>query len=129
MTDEQGRGVDTRFRRDAIVLVAVAVQSYHELQQMVGRSSRSRGVCEGILYNIGHEKPVQVMDRLKRQNATKLQDLEQWMEVVEKRSKDIAMIKHLTEQRDNCTPVRSLAQLQAAMPPATYLRIIKQTLL
>jgi len=111
------------------VLVAVAFQSYHELQQMVGRSSRSRGVCEGILYNIGQEKPVQVMDRLKRQNATKLQDLERLLEVVEKKSKDTAMIKHLTEQQDKGTPVRSLAQLQAAMPSATYHRIIKQTLL
>ena len=111
MTDEQGRGVDTRFRRDAIVLVAVAVQSYHELQQMVGRSSRSRGVCEGILYNIGHEKPVQVMDRLKRQNAIKLQDLERLMEMVEKKSNDYAIVKHLLEQQEKFNPVKSLAQL------------------
>ena len=86
-------------------------------------------MCEGILYNIGQEKPVQVMDRLKRQNAIKLQDLERLLEVVEKKSKDTAMIKHLTEQQDKCTPVRSLAQLQAAMPSAAYHRIIKQTLL
>ena len=53
LTREEGRGVDTRFRKDAIVLIATEVSNYHELLQMVGRSSRTRGVCEGILYVIG----------------------------------------------------------------------------
>ena len=49
----EARGVDTRFRKDAVVLIAAQVTSYLELQQMVGRSSRTRGVCEGFLYNVG----------------------------------------------------------------------------
>ena len=53
LTREEGRGVDTRFRKDAIVLIATEVSNYHELLQMVGRSSRARGVCEGILYVVG----------------------------------------------------------------------------
>ena len=53
LTREEGRGVDTRFRKDAIVLIATEVSNYHELLQMVGRSSRTKGVCEGILYVIG----------------------------------------------------------------------------
>lgn len=32
LTREEGRGVDTRFKRDAIVLIATIVNSYHELQ-------------------------------------------------------------------------------------------------
>ena len=32
LTREEGRGVDTRFKRNAIVLIATAVSSYHELQ-------------------------------------------------------------------------------------------------
>ena len=32
LTREEGRGVDTRFKRDAIVLIATTVNSYHELQ-------------------------------------------------------------------------------------------------
>jgi len=57
LTREEGRGVDTRFKRDAIVLIATAVSSYHELQQMVGRSCRTRGICEGMLYLVGEERP------------------------------------------------------------------------
>ena len=57
LSREEGRGVDTRFKRDAIVLIATAVSSYHELQQMVGRSCRTRGICEGILYLVGEERP------------------------------------------------------------------------
>ena len=57
LSAKEGRGVDARFRRDAIVLVLAEVHTYHELQQMVGRSSRSRGVCEGVLYLIGNERP------------------------------------------------------------------------
>ena len=63
---KEGRGVDTRFKKDALVLIASEVCSYLELQQMIGRSSRTRGVCEGVLYNIGEESALQVVDRLKR---------------------------------------------------------------
>ena len=31
LTREEGRGVDTRFRKDAIVLIATEVSNYHEL--------------------------------------------------------------------------------------------------
>ena len=51
----EGRGVDTRFRKDALVLIAAEMHSYLELQQLIGRSSRTRGVCEGTLYNVGQE--------------------------------------------------------------------------
>jgi cation transport regulator ChaC len=54
----EARGVDTRFRKDALVIIASEVGSYHELQQMIGRSSRQRGVCEGILYTVGEESAV-----------------------------------------------------------------------
>jgi len=62
----EGRGVDCRFRKDALVLIVAEVESYHELQQMVGRSSRSRGICEGVLYKVGMQTASQVVDRLKR---------------------------------------------------------------
>ena len=68
----EGRGVDCRFRKDALVLIVAEVDSYHELQQMVGRSSRSRGICEGVLYNVGEQTASQVMDRLKRKNLAAL---------------------------------------------------------
>jgi hypothetical protein len=72
LSKEEGRGVDTRFKRDAFVLIACQVSTHHELSQMVGRSSRSRGVCEGVLYTVGEDRPVQVMEKLKRQSVSSM---------------------------------------------------------
>ena len=104
----EGRGVDTRFRKDALVLIPAEVRSYLELQQMIGRSSRTRGVCEGILYNVGEESALQVVDRLKKQNVAALQDLERVLVLMEKKSKDAQLIKHLTQERERSAKVRSL---------------------
>ena len=111
LTREEGRGVDTRFRKDAIVLIATEVSNYHELQQMVGRSSRTRGVYEGILYVTGQERPVQVVERLKRSSVSVLQDLEKLLILVEKRSKDQTLIKLLTEAREKGSHVKSLQEV------------------
>lgn len=62
---------------------------------MIGRSSRSRGVCEGVLYHVGSESALQVIDRLHRQNVAALQDLERLMFVLEKRHKNYVLLKHL----------------------------------
>ena len=93
----EGRGVDTRFRKDAMVLISAEVRSYLELQQMVGRSSRTRGVCEGVLYIVGQESAMQVVDRLKRQNVAALQDLERMLVLLEKKSKDGPLLRQLAE--------------------------------
>lgn len=45
LNSDEGRGVDTRFKKNSIVLIAVPINNYHEVQQMMGRSSRSRGIC------------------------------------------------------------------------------------
>ena len=75
---------------------------------MVGISSRTRGVCEGILYIIGQERPVQVVERLKRSSVSALQDLEKLLTLVEKKSKDQTLVKLLTEAKVKGTQVRSL---------------------
>ena len=75
---------------------------------MVGRSSRTRDVCEGILYVIGQERPVQVVERLKRSSVSALQDLEKLLTLVEKKSKDQTLVKLLTEAKVKGTQVRSL---------------------
>ena len=69
---EEGRGVDSRFKRDAMVLMSTEVSDYHELQQMVGRSSRTRGICQGTLYVISQDKPQQVAERLRTQGVVVL---------------------------------------------------------
>ena len=70
------RGIDTRFAKDAMVLITANVKSYHEYLQILGRSSRARNISSGILYTDTDEKPSQVMMRLKRQNITVMQNLE-----------------------------------------------------
>ena len=72
LSKDEGRGVDTRFKKSARVLIACHVDNLQELQQMIGRSSRSRGVCEGTLYALTAKRPSQVLDRLKRQGVTAL---------------------------------------------------------
>jgi hypothetical protein len=55
---------------------------------MMGRSSRSRGVCEGVLYLESDEKSSLILDRLKRQSVTALQELERVIILIEKKQKD-----------------------------------------
>ncbi len=100
----KARGVDTRFIRDTLVIIISTVTSYHELQQMLGRSSRKRGVCEGYFFTATMEKSYQVIEKLKRQNATALQDLESLLILLEKKSKDTQIIKALSKQSklSNC---------------------------
>jgi cation transport regulator ChaC len=117
--------VDTRFRKDALVLIATEVRSYHELQQMIGRSSRTRGICEGILYNIGEESVLQVIDRLKRQNVAALQDLERVLLLLEKKCKDALLIKYLTDERQKESTVRSLHDLQVGLGESVFAKLIR----
>ena len=93
----EGTGVDTRFRKDALVLIPAEVHSYLELQQIIGRSSRTRGVCEGILYNVGEESALQVVDRLKKQNVAALQNLERVLVLLERKCRDGPLLRHLGE--------------------------------
>ena len=108
LSQEEDRGVDSRFRKDGVVLITSQVSSYHDLQQMVGRSSRSRGVCEGTLYSIGSERPAQVLERLKRSSATVLLDLERLLILLEGHSHDKLLMRQVREASEKGTPLRSL---------------------
>ena len=55
---------------------------------MLGRSSRTRGVCEGILYVPSNDKASVVIDRLKKQNFNAMDELAMLMRLIEKRSND-----------------------------------------
>jgi hypothetical protein len=63
---------------------------------MLGRSSRKRGVCEGYFFVATIEKSSQVIDRLKKQNVTAFQDLENLLTLLEKKHKDMVIVKALT---------------------------------
>lgn len=127
LNPEQGRGVDTRFKKTAHVMIMGEVTSLHELQQMVGRSSRTRGVCEGTLYTVGAERPHQVLDRLKRHSVIALQELERVLHLIEKRCRDNSLIRRLTEAREMGETVRSLEDLKKGMEDAAFNKIIKNS--
>jgi len=58
---------------------------------MIGRSSRTRGVCEGVLYVLGDDSAATILDRLRRHNVAELQDLERLLALLKKRCKDIGL--------------------------------------
>ena len=57
-------GIDTRFKVDSQVLIIADVKTNHELIQMIGRSSRTRGICESYMFIRGQEKSSVVMQKL-----------------------------------------------------------------
>jgi len=79
---------------------------------MLGRSSRRRGVCEGYLFVATMEKSSQVIDRLKKQNVSAFQDLENLLALLEKKHKDTVIIKALSTSRDQGVIVKSLKELK-----------------
>ena len=64
-------------------MILTQMTSYHELLQMIGRSSRTRGV-EGTLFSVGQERANQVIERLKRHEVITMQELERLLKIVEK---------------------------------------------
>jgi len=61
---DNSRGIDTRFKVDSQVLIIADVKTNHELIQMIGRSSRTRGICESYMFIRGQEKRSVVMQKL-----------------------------------------------------------------
>ena len=82
-------------------MILTQVTSYHELLQMIGRSSRTRGVCEGTLFSVGQERANQVIERLKRHGVITMQELERLLKLVEKRNRDAAVIRRFNEAKEN----------------------------
>ena len=70
LSQKKSRCVNSWFRIDGVVLITSQVSSYHDLLQMVWRSSRLRGVCEGNLYSIWIERAAQVLESLKWSSTT-----------------------------------------------------------
>jgi len=92
---------------------------------MVGRSCRTRGICEGTLYVVGQERPMQVMDRLKRHGVITLMDLERLLVLLEKKGKDGAIINYLLQADEDKVKVATLEELKGVMGEAAYNRVTK----
>lgn len=125
LNPQQGRGTDTRFQKDAHVMVLAKVTSYHELKQMVGRSSRTRGVCQGSLYVVSEERAVNIMDKLKKHGTVTLQELEKFLVVLERRGKDQTLLKLLMKLRVEGLVVNSTEQLKQHLNEVTFNKIVR----
>ena len=125
LSPSEARGTDTRFRKVAKVLIICQVQTYHELQQMVGRSSRARGVCEGQYFTITDERAPRVIEKLKHQSIASLQGLERLLLVLEKRTKDQALLKKLHELKSTNTYIKSYEQLKNHFSEQVLARLTK----
>ncbi len=112
LSPEEARGVDTRFRRDAHVHILALVKTYHELQQMMGRSSRTRGVCQGSLFLVSDERSGKVFERLRLQGVVSVQGIEKLLLVLEKRAKDSGFIKLMQEMKENKIRIRTYDDLK-----------------
>ena len=107
-----GFWIDARFRRDSHVLIITVVGTYHELQQMVGRSSRTRGVCHGSLFVVSEERPGKCIERLKLQGVSSLKGLEKLLQVYEKKGRETSLIKRLVELKQNMIQIKTFEDLK-----------------
>ena len=75
---------------------------------MLGRSSRTRNICEGILYTATGEKSSVVFDKLKRQNFSMMTDLEKAMILFEKKFKDTSLVAALKKGFENGKMIKAM---------------------
>ncbi len=75
---------------------------------MLGRSSRTRNICEGILYTSSGERPSVVIDKLKRQNFSMMAELEKAMILFEKKFNNVNLVATLKNEFENGKIVRCI---------------------
>jgi len=49
------RGIDTKFKKDALDIIGCQVDNIQQYSQMMGRSSRLRGPCQGIMFALSYD--------------------------------------------------------------------------
>ena len=106
-------------------MVLAKVTSYHELKQMVGRSSRTRGACQGTLYMVSEDWAVHIMNKLKKHGIVSLQELEKLLIVLERRGKDQTLLKLLIKLRGEGIVVNTTEQLKQHLDEATFNKIVR----
>lgn len=125
MRNAHCRGLDIRFKVDTAVFILANVKSHHELFQMVGRSSRSRGVCDSILFIVGKEKSSELIQRLQREGISDLIELERLIRLFEKKCNDSALLSTVKESLKNNVQLRSIQQLKEVMKPTQFSKLMK----
>jgi CRISPR/Cas system CMR-associated protein Cmr1 (group 7 of RAMP superfamily) len=91
---------------------------------MLGRGSRSRGICEGILYKVTKDKTSIVIDKLKKQNFAAMNDLEGLLKLLEYKQKDGLLQGILMKAWEAGAPLMSLAMVEKSMTSKQYGKLI-----
>lgn len=125
LAPNESRGVDTRFRKDAHVMIMARVNNYHELQQMVGRSSRTRGVSQGSMFIITEDKAGTVLDKLRKCGVISLQGLERLLLILQKRAKDQTLLKELIKLKDQDIHIGNYDQLKQHVSENMLAKLLK----
>lgn len=125
LSGDEGRGIDTRFRRSAHVAILAKVTTQHEVQQMIGRGNRARGVCEGSLYLVGSERPMQVTERLRKHGVMALMEQERLLALMERKHKDQYLMRALEQAKSAGQIVSTLEHLKMVIGEAAFNKLIK----
>ena len=123
------RGVDTRFQKDARVIITAVPDDYNQYLQMIGRASRTRGISEGIMFSVGNEKPSHVIQRMKRANAVELMELEELIMALKDRCKAksvIMKIESLIKQGKSCRSIADIGDAMNDQQPKTKTKVQKK---
>jgi hypothetical protein len=91
---------------------------------MLGRGSRTRGVCNGILFKVTKDKSSMVIDKLLRQNSASMDDLERLLRLFELKGTDSQLQVILKKAAEQRKPIRRLAQVEEQLTEKQYGKLI-----
>ena len=69
------RGLTTLFAQKSKVLIGCKVRRESQRQQMIGRSNRARGICDGVVYVNTGEDEATFLRRIRLGNYSETKDL------------------------------------------------------
>ena len=118
-------GTDTRFAKDAVVLIIAKVESYSLYLQIIGRSSRSRNVCDGILYCPTLEKASVILQRMKSHSCNMLLELEHLMHLLEKKAKDVNLVKAIKKRLGEGQMIQTVKDVEQSMDGKVFEKLMK----
>ena len=109
------RGVDTKFKREGMVLIGCTPDNIGAYSQMMGRSSRQRKPLNGIYFALSNETPEVIYTNLQKNDfefCDKLVDLLHALKYLSKKERS-TVAKAYTD--DRCLALHSLEHLQTVI--------------
>lgn len=115
-----GVGLNTRFAKDAIVLIGTKVDNKAQYEQFLGRSSRTRGICRGIYFCESNLTATQIMDNLNVSNLMFLQNLGILLKFLEFKQTNQTLLNALETALDGGDKITSMKDIQTILEKKQY---------